>query len=59
MTTLDTVPDGFAAGGAYDIGYTIRQHGMTPINVADFQCRGACTTAIVLTSASGSTGFRR
>ena len=34
VTTLDTVPDRFEAGRAYDIGYTIRQHGVTPVDLA-------------------------
>lgn len=34
VTTLDAVPDRFEAGTAYDIGYTIRQHGVTPVDLA-------------------------
>ena len=34
VTTLDTVPDSFEAGRSYDIGYTIRQHGVTPVDLA-------------------------
>ena len=33
VTTLDSVPDGFEAGQTYAIGYTIRQHGVTPVSV--------------------------
>ena len=33
VTTLDSVPDGFDAGQTYAIGYTIRQHGVTPVTV--------------------------
>ena len=33
VTTLDSVPDGFEAGQTYSIGYTIRQHGVTPVSV--------------------------
>lgn len=33
VTTLDNVPDPFDAGHTYAIGYTIRQHGVTPISV--------------------------
>src|SRR5687767_13737288 len=33
VTTLDAVPDRFEAGRAYDIGYTIRQHGATPVDL--------------------------
>ncbi len=34
VTTLDAVPDRFKGGHAYDIGYTIRQHGVTPVDLA-------------------------
>ena len=35
VTTIDTLPeDGFAAGQTYRIGYTIRQHGQTPVDGA-------------------------
>lgn len=33
VTTLDDLPDQFVAGKEYLLGYTIRQHGQTPINV--------------------------
>ena len=33
VTTLDAVPDRFEAGRAYDIGYTILQHGATPVDL--------------------------
>jgi hypothetical protein len=33
VTTLDALPDRFVAGETYAIGYTIRQHGATPISV--------------------------
>lgn len=33
VTTLDSVPDAFDAGQTYSIGYTIRQHGVTPVSV--------------------------
>lgn len=33
VTTLDSIPDRFDAGQTYSIGYTIRQHGVTPITV--------------------------
>ncbi|HET8567741.1 MAG TPA: hypothetical protein VFM93_01990 [Candidatus Limnocylindria bacterium] len=35
VTTLDSLPDRFEAGTAYDIGFTIRQHGVTPVDLAD------------------------
>ncbi len=40
VTTLDTLPRQFNAGETYRIGYTVRQHGETPL-------RGG-TTAIEL-----------
>ena len=43
VTTLDSVPDGFDAGQTYSIGYTIRQHGITPVDLA--------STGIRITSA--------
>jgi hypothetical protein len=33
VTTFDDLPGEFVAGQNYDLGYTIRQHGKTPINV--------------------------
>ena len=33
VTTLDNVPDRFDPGQTYAIGYTIRQHGVTPVSV--------------------------
>ena len=33
VTTFDDLPDQFVAGKEYLLGYTIRQHGQTPINV--------------------------
>ena len=33
VTTLDNDPDPDDAGRTYSIGYTIRQHGVTPISV--------------------------
>jgi len=33
VATLDRDPDRFEAGRTYSIGYTIRQHGVTPISV--------------------------
>ncbi len=34
-TTLDELPPAIHAGDTYQIGYTIRQHGVTPVNVED------------------------
>lgn len=33
ITTLDQLPPTFVAGQTYRLGYTIRQHGVTPIRV--------------------------
>ena len=33
VTTFDSLPDAFYAGQSYTLGYTIRQHGVTPISV--------------------------
>jgi hypothetical protein len=33
VTTFDDLPDQFVSGKEYVLGYTIRQHGQTPINV--------------------------
>lgn len=49
-TTLDEVPPDMRAGDTYQIGYTIRQHGVTPVNVE--QLGG--TTEIRLTSPDGA-----
>ena len=45
VTTLDQLPD-IHAGQTYAIGYTIRQHGVTPIDVS--QVFGGGTTEIQL-----------
>jgi hypothetical protein len=48
VTTLDALPEGgFQAGQTYRLGYTIRQHGQTPVNGAK--------TAITITPASQGT----
>ncbi len=39
VTTLDSLPDRFVAGETYELGYTIRQHGVTPVNVDKTQVR--------------------
>ncbi|MGH2379588.1 MAG: hypothetical protein ACRDGT_14115, partial [Candidatus Limnocylindria bacterium] len=38
-TTLDEVPPDVRAGDTYQIGYTIRQHGVTPVNVDKTEIR--------------------
>lgn len=49
-TTLDEVPPDMRAGETYQIGYTIRQHGVTPRNVEDM----GGTTEIRITSPDGA-----
>ncbi len=51
VTTLDTLPAEIHAGQTYAIGWTIRQHGQTPVNVASL----GGTTEIVATAPKGST----
>lgn len=50
VTTLDTLPPDIGAGQTYTIGWTIRQHGVTPVDVE----RLGGTTEIVATSPDGS-----
>jgi hypothetical protein len=45
ITTLDTVPQDIRAGQTYPIGYTIRQHGVTPVRDA--------TPKVIISSVSG------
>lgn len=51
VTTLDTLPPEIHSGQTYQIGYTIRQHGVTPRNVEEM----GGTTEIVATSPDGKT----
>lgn len=39
VTTLDTLPPDIGAGTTYQIGYTIRQHGVTPVAVEETSIR--------------------
>lgn len=50
VTTLDTLPPDIGAGQTYTIGWTIRQHGITPVDVD----RMGGTTEIIATSPDGS-----
>lgn len=54
VTTLDQLPPELRATETYSIGYTIRQHGATPINVE--QMGG--TTEIQITSPDGAKTLR-
>ena len=47
VTTFDDLPGQFVAGQSYTLGYTIRQHGISPIKVE--------STGIFLQNASGGT----
>ena len=51
-TTLDERPGGFVAGDTYQIGYTIRQHGQTPVNVEEL---GGTTEIRITSPQSGKT----
>jgi len=46
VTTLDSVPTDMQAGQTYSIGFTIRQHGVTPVDLAD--------VSLTLTSPDGA-----
>lgn len=50
VTTLDQVPEEPRAGETYQIGYTIRQHGETPVGIEMIQ-----TTEIKIQGGDGST----
>lgn len=54
VTTLDELPPQIQAGQEYAIGYTIRQHGERPINVAEM----GGTTQILITSPDGAKTLR-
>ena len=48
VTTLDQLPPQIVAGQTYDIGYTIRQHGVTPINIETAFGTGGSTEIQIL-----------
>jgi hypothetical protein len=50
VTTLDQLPPDMRAAQSYTIGYTIRQHGVTPINVEEM----GGTTEIQITAPDGA-----
>lgn len=54
VTTLDQLPPDIRATQTYSIGYTIRQHGVTPINIE--QMGG--TTEIQITAPDGAKTLR-
>jgi hypothetical protein len=51
-TTLDELPGEFVAGDTYQIGYTIKQHGVTPVNVNEL---GGTTEIRITSPESGKT----
>ena len=59
VTTLDTLPPEFRAQETYSIGYTIRQHGTTPVNVDKME-NGypSGPTEILITSPDGAKTLR-
>ena len=58
VTTLDQLPPEFHAGAPYALGYTIRQHGQTPIRVDDtrVQITANGTTTSFAGEADGALG---
>jgi hypothetical protein len=54
VTTLDQLPPDMRAAQTYAIGYTIRQHGVTPVNISDF----GGTTEIYVTSPDGAKSIK-
>lgn len=50
VTTLDQLPPDFRAAQSYAIGWTIRQHGVTPVNVEEM----GGTTEIQITAPDGA-----
>ena len=51
-TTLDELPGEFIAGNTYQIGYTIKQHGVTPVDV---ETMGGTTEIRITSPESGKT----
>ena len=56
VTTLDSLPPDIHAAQSYAIGYTIRQHGITPVNVEEMGT--GSTTEIQVTSPDGAKTLR-
>src|SRR5438105_3231222 len=60
VTTFDELPTTFRAGETYRLGYTVRQHGVTPVQgvttriIAQQPATG--TTVMVAGTAEGATG---
>src|SRR5881396_3230909 len=56
VTTFDNLPDQFVFGHEYTLGYTIRQHGVTPINVDKTEILAVATTGRTLSFPGKSDG---
>jgi len=59
VTTFDNLPDQFVFGHEYSLGYTIRQHGVTPINVDKTEILAVATTGRTLSFPGKSDGAGR
>jgi hypothetical protein len=56
VTTFDDMPGQFVAGHEYALGYTIRQHGQTPINVDKTEINATATSGRTLSFPGRSQG---
>jgi hypothetical protein len=56
VTTFDNMPSEFISGHEYTLGYTIRQHGVTPINVDKTEILAVATSGRTLSFPGKSDG---
>lgn len=56
VTTFDELPGQFVSGHEYTLGYTIRQHGVTPINVDKTEILAVATSGRTLSFPGKSQG---
>jgi hypothetical protein len=56
VTTFDDMPGQFVAGQEFKLGYTIRQHGVTPINVDKTEILAVATSGRSLSFPGSSQG---
>ncbi len=56
VTTFDNLPGEFVSGHEYTLGYTIRQHGVTPINVDKTEILAVATSGRTLSFPGKSDG---
>jgi len=56
VTTFDNMPGEFISGHEYTLGYTIRQHGVTPINVDKTEILAVATSGRTLSFPGKSDG---